>query len=61
MRRRSGTGGTARPTEVVGLGADAHLLVGSLAHSSKWRGTLDAFEDQRHLVDALDRTVHATP
>ncbi len=45
----------ARPAGVVGLGTNAHLLVGSLAHCGKWRGTLEAFEDQPHLVDALDR------
>jgi transposase len=40
-----------------GLGGDAHLLVGSLAHSSKWRGVLAAAEDQPHLVEALDKVV----
>jgi transposase len=45
------------PPKSWGWGANAHLLVGSLAHSGKWRGTLEAFEDQPHLVDALDRTV----
>lgn len=33
---------------------DAHLLVGSLAHSSRWRGVLAESEDQPHLVEALD-------
>ncbi len=35
----------------------AHLLVGSLAHSSRWRGVLAESEDQPHLVEALDRVV----
>jgi transposase len=47
------------PPTSWGWGANAHLLVGSLAHSGKWRGTLAAFEDQPHLVDALDRTTRA--
>ena len=37
-------------------GKNAHLLVGALAHSSKWRGTLAPAEDQAHLIDALDKT-----
>lgn len=47
------------PPRSWGWGAKAHLLVGSLAHSGRWRGTLEAFEDQPHLVDALDRTTRA--
>ena len=39
-----------------GWGKNAHLLVGALAHSSKWRGTLAPAEDQAHLIDALDKT-----
>jgi hypothetical protein len=33
----------------------AHLLVGSLAHSGRWRGYLAATMDQPHLVEGLDR------
>jgi transposase len=47
------------PPRSWGWGANAHLLVGSLAHSGKWRGTLEAFEDGPHLVDALDRTTRS--
>lgn len=36
-------------------GKTAHLLVGSLAHSGKWRGYLASSEDQPHLVAGLDR------
>ena len=44
------------PPEHWGWGKNAHLLVGALAHSSKWRGTLAPAEDQAHLIDALDKT-----
>jgi len=37
-----------------GLAGPAHLLVGSLAHSSRWRGVLAESEDQPHLIEALD-------
>ena len=37
-----------------GWGASAHLLVGALAHSSRWRAVLAEAEDQPHLVEALD-------
>ncbi len=37
-----------------GWGSTAHLLVGALSHSSKWRGVLAESEDQPHLVEALD-------
>ncbi|HEX5877627.1 MAG TPA: IS21 family transposase [Actinomycetota bacterium] len=40
-----------------GLSGDAHLLVGALAHSSRWRGVLAESEDQPHLIEALDRVV----
>ncbi len=33
----------------------AHLLVGSLAHSGRWRGYLSAQTDQPYLVEGLDR------
>ncbi|MDI9977436.1 IS21 family transposase [Rhodococcus sp. IEGM 1307] len=38
-----------------GWGATAHLLVGSLAHSGRWRGILAPAMTQPHLVDGLDR------
>jgi len=37
-----------------GLGAHAHLLVGALSHSGRWRGVLAEAEDLPHLVEALD-------
>jgi hypothetical protein len=40
-----------------GLGGPAHLLVGSLAHSSRWRAVLAESEDQPHLIEALDGVV----
>ena len=40
-----------------GLAGSAHLLVGSLAHSSRWRGVLAESEDQPHLIEALDGVV----
>ncbi|MGW4528005.1 Mu transposase domain-containing protein [Amycolatopsis sp. NPDC004378] len=40
-----------------GLGKHAHLLVGALAHSSKWRGVLADAEDFPHLVESLDAVV----
>ena len=42
------------PPEHWGWGKTAHLLVGSLAHSSRWRGVLAPGEDQPHLIEALD-------
>jgi transposase len=38
-----------------GWGQKAFLLVGSLAHSSRWRGVLAESTDQPHLIDALHR------
>ena len=38
-----------------GWGSMAHLLVGSLAHSSRWRANLAPAMTQPHLVDGLDR------
>jgi transposase len=35
-------------------GRQAHLLVGALSHSSRWRGVLAEGEDFPHLVEALD-------
>jgi transposase len=40
-----------------GLAGPAHLLVGALAHSSRWRGVLAESEDQPHLIEALDGVV----
>lgn len=37
------------------VGANAHLLVGSLAHSGRWRAVLADSEDFPHLIEALDR------
>ena len=45
------------PPESWGWGKMAHLLVGSLAHSGKWRAALSPSEDQPHLVAGLDRVV----
>lgn len=45
------------PPPSWGLPAAAHLLVGSLAHSSRWRGVLADSEDQPHLIEALDGVV----
>jgi transposase len=42
------------PPASWGWGKMAHLLVGSLAHSSSWRGVLAPAEDQPHLIEALD-------
>jgi hypothetical protein len=38
-----------------GVGGQAHLLVGSLAHSGQWRAVLAESEDFPHLIEALDR------
>jgi transposase len=40
-----------------GWGEQAHLLVGALSCSGKWRGVLVEAEDLAHLVDGLDRVV----
>lgn len=48
--------GAARPARTLGWGKTAHLLVGALVHSGKWRATLAAGEQQPHLVEALDAT-----
>ena len=37
-----------------GWGKNAHLLVGALAHSGRWRGHLAESEDQAHLIAGLD-------
>ncbi len=47
------------PPEAWGWGANAHLLVGSLAHSGRWRGYLAPSTDQPHLIEGLDRVARA--
>ena len=43
------------PPEHWGWGKNAHLLVGALGHSGRWRGALAPAEDQAHLVAGLDK------
>ena len=45
------------PPTSWGWGSMAHLLVGSLAHSGKWRAALSPSTDQAHLVAAIDHVV----
>ncbi|MEU5764279.1 IS21 family transposase [Nocardia sp. NPDC047648] len=45
------------PPAEWGVGRHAHLLVGALAHSGRWRGVLAPAEDFAHLVEALDQVV----
>jgi transposase len=40
-----------------GVGREAHLLVGALSHSGRWRGVLADAEDFAHLVEAIDAVV----
>ena len=47
------------PPQLWGWGRTAHLLVGSLAYSAKWRGWLSPCTDQPHLVEGLDRVARA--
>ena len=47
------------PPEHWGWGKTAHLLVGALSHSGRWRGVLCESEDQGHLVEGLDRVARA--
>jgi len=47
------------PPKHWGWGKNAHLLVGALAHSGRWRGLLCESEDQPHLIDGLDRISRA--
>jgi len=47
------------PPAAWGWGKNAHLLVGALAHSGRWRGLLCESEDQPHLIDGLDRVTRA--
>lgn len=43
------------PPPAWGLSGPAHLLVGALAHSGKWRAVLAESEDQPHLIEAIDQ------
>lgn len=45
------------PPAAWGVGRHAHLLVGALAYSGRWRGVLADAEDFPHLVEALDTVV----
>jgi len=45
------------PPPAWGWGPGAHLLVGALAYSSRWRAVLAESEDQPHLIQALDAVV----
>jgi transposase len=47
------------PPAAWGWGKTVHLLVGSLSHSSRWRGVLMPSMDQAHLIDGLDRISRA--
>ncbi|WP_421845475.1 IS21/IS408/IS1162 family transposase [Mycobacterium sp.] len=47
------------PPQSWGWGKTAHLLVGSLSHSGKWRAALSPSTDQGHLVASVDRVVRA--
>ncbi len=47
------------PPEHWGWGKTAHLLVGALSHSGRWRAVLCESEEQPHLIDGLDRVARA--
>ncbi|MFC4905555.1 IS21 family transposase [Kocuria oceani] len=47
------------PPAAWGAGANAHLLVGALAHSGAWRGLLCESEDQAHLIAGIDHITRA--
>lgn len=47
------------PPAAWGWGTSAHLLVGALAHSGRWRGVLAPAEDQPYLIDGLDTVARA--
>ena len=47
------------PPAAWGWGRSAHLLVGSLAHSGRWRAVLSGSMDQPHLIEGLDRVTRA--
>jgi len=42
-----------------GWGVNAHLLVGALSHSGRWRGLLCESEAQPHLIEGLDHIARA--
>ena len=54
-----GLGRATRSVRILGVGKNAHLLVGALAHSGRWRGLLCESEDQPHQIDGLDRVARA--
>jgi transposase len=43
------------PPAAWGLAGDAHVLLGVLAHSGRWRGWIAEAEDQPHLIEGLDQ------
>lgn len=45
------------PPPEWGSGKQAHLLVGALSHSGRWRAVLAESEDFPHLVEAIDAVV----
>jgi transposase len=45
------------PPEHWGWGGTAYVLVGALAHSSRWRAYLAERTDQAHLIEGLDAVV----
>lgn len=45
------------PPRSWGAGSHAHVLVGALSHSGRWRGVLADGEDLAHLVEAIDAVV----
>lgn len=47
------------PPKAWGWGKHAHLLVGVLAHSGRWRGALLESEEQAHLIAGLDQITRA--
>ncbi len=47
------------PPEHWGWGKTAHLLVGTLIHSGRWRGYLAPAEQQPHLIAGLDSVARA--
>jgi len=48
-----------RPARGGGWGRQAHLLVGALSHSGRWRGRLCEAESFPHLVEGLDTVSRA--
>ena len=54
MRKPSGTGvELPDPPRRGGCDGAAHLLLGVLPHSSRWRGWIAECEDQPHLIEGL--------